>query len=95
VVSTCCELKNMVERAIIISEGDILKLEDFRTGTKISSTKLENIKDSQEIWDLELAEKILIKNALEKSNNNKSKAADLLKISWQSLDRRMKKFELS
>jgi len=31
---------------------------------------------------------------LEKSNNNKSKAAELLKISWQSLDRRLKKFGL-
>jgi DNA-binding NtrC family response regulator len=90
------ELKNMVERAIIISEGDVLKLNDFQVNTNTSnSLNLNTVNDNQEIWDLELAEKILIKKALEKSNNNKSKAADLLKISWQSLDRRMKKFELS
>ncbi|MBN2174935.1 MAG: sigma-54-dependent Fis family transcriptional regulator [Bacteroidales bacterium] len=89
------ELKNLVERAIIISEGDILKLDDFQIGLRTPSPGIDGVKDAIETWDLELAERILIKKALEKSNNNKSKAADLLKISWQSLDRRMKKFELS
>ncbi|PLX14123.1 MAG: hypothetical protein C0598_02085 [Marinilabiliales bacterium] len=35
--------------------------------------------------------KRLIIKALEKTNNNKSKAAELLNITWQALDRRIKK----
>lgn len=89
------ELRNLVERAIIISEKGILMLGDFQIGgaTPVEDTKI--ITPGEEIWDLEVAERRLITRALERSNNNKSKAADLLNISWQSLDRRMKKFDIS
>ncbi|MFA8450395.1 MAG: sigma-54-dependent transcriptional regulator [Bacteroidales bacterium] len=46
----------------------------------------------QESWDLEQIEKEIVLKAMEKANNNKSKAAKLLKISWQALDRRLKKY---
>ncbi len=88
------ELRNMIERALIISENGILKLSDFQIGRMDGGNVMDEISDSQIIWDLEVAEKILIRKALETSNNNKSKAAELLKISWQSLDRRLKKFDL-
>jgi DNA-binding NtrC family response regulator len=89
------ELRNMVERALILSENSHLKLSDFHIGVVESTVTAENIPITDEIWDLEKAELRLLKKALEKSNNNKSKAAELLNISWQSLDRRMKKFEIS
>jgi DNA-binding NtrC family response regulator len=89
------ELRNLVERAIIISENGHLKMSDFLINKVPSPGRTERIQSGEEIWDLEIAELRLIKKALEKSNNNKSKAAELLHISWQSLDRRMKKFELS
>ncbi|MBM3436538.1 MAG: sigma-54-dependent Fis family transcriptional regulator [Bacteroidetes bacterium] len=88
------ELRNLVERAIIVSENGNLKLTDFHIGKAVPSFQAEKGLTAEEIWDLELAEQTLIKKALSKSNNNKSKAAELLKISWQSLDRRMKKFEI-
>jgi DNA-binding NtrC family response regulator len=88
------ELRNLVERAIIVSENGHLKLSDFHIGKIASDGRSEKISTAEEIWDLELAEQILIKKSLEKSSKNKSKAADLLKISWQSLDRRMKKFNI-
>ncbi len=88
------ELRNMIERALIISENGILKLSDFQIGRMDGGNVMDEISDSQIIWDLEVAEKKLIRKALETSNNNKSKAAELLKISWQSLDRRLKKFDL-
>jgi DNA-binding NtrC family response regulator len=88
------ELRNIVERALILSENGHLKLSDFQIGTVESVLKNDNISTGEEIWDLERAELRLIKKALEKANNNKSKAAELLNISWQSLDRRMKKFEI-
>jgi transcriptional regulator with PAS, ATPase and Fis domain len=89
------ELRNMVERAIIISENGTLALSDFQLGN--ASTIIEptiELPTHEMIWDLEVAEKKLITQALERSNNNKSKTAELLNISWQSLDRRLKKFNI-
>ncbi len=88
------ELRNMIERAIILSDNGILKLSDFQIGRADGGSVVVEKPDSEVTWDLEVAEKKLIRKALEKSNNNKSKAAELLKISWQSLDRRLKKFGL-
>lgn len=89
------ELRNMIERAIIISENKVLLWSDFLPGKTEQRTEVSKIPENELIWDLELSEKRLIIKALEQSQNNKSKASDLLNISWQSLDRRMKKFELS
>lgn len=89
------ELRNMIERAIIISENEVLYLDDFQMGKGEIMEDVKTVPLNDMPWDLELAERRLIKNALEKSNNNKSKAAELLNISWQSLDRRLKKFDLS
>ncbi len=89
------ELRNMVERAIILSENGVLTLSDFQLGKSIDIADEPTILSPGElIWDLEIAEKKLIAKALERSSNNKSKAAELLNISWQSLDRRMKKFSI-
>ncbi len=89
------ELRNLIERAIIISENDILTLDDFQIGKTEISEIDESLPDSEVVWDLELSERRLIKKALDRSNNNKSKASELLNISWQSLDRRMKKFDVT
>ncbi|RKE02180.1 sigma-54-dependent transcriptional regulator [Marinifilum flexuosum] len=88
------ELKNMVERAVIICDTNKLGLSHFQ----LNEIK-ENYSDhyhypSEEILDLELVEKNCILKALERSNYNKSKAADLLNITWQSLDRRIKKYKI-
>ncbi|MDQ2177108.1 sigma-54 dependent transcriptional regulator [Marinifilum sp. D714] len=88
------ELKNMVERAVIICDTNKLGLSHFQ----LNEVK-ENYSDhyhypSEEILDLELVEKNCILKALERSNYNKSKAADLLNITWQSLDRRIKKYKI-
>lgn len=87
------ELKNMIERAMILCEGHELLPRHFPgiSGRKVSLIR----KQQEEIMDLELAEQRLIEKALLKTGNNKSKAAALLNISWQSLDRRLKKFGIS
>jgi len=89
------ELRNMVERAIILSEGGQLRLSDFNfqgNGQSVEAVT-EDVADMVN-YDLEEAERRLIIRALQKADNNKSKTADLLKISWQSLDRRIKKYNL-
>ena len=85
------ELKNMVERAVILNDRGKLHLKHFPILAKVSDQPVFS-EGAEIIFDLELAEKNLIMKALEKCKNNKAKAAKLLNITWQSLDRRMKKF---
>lgn len=87
------ELKNMVERAVIICESNKLCLSNFQLSNTIESGTAYHFPE-EEILDLELVEKNCILKALEKANNNKSKAADMLNITWQSLDRRIKKYKI-
>jgi DNA-binding NtrC family response regulator len=86
------ELKNIVERAVILCEGRELTWQDFESGMpgKLEPEQIAS-KDTQ-VLDLEEMEKQMIIRALKKAGNNKAKSAELLNISWQSLDRRMKKF---
>lgn len=91
------ELKNMVERAMILCENNQLLWKDFEHF--ISGSIPEDLAPSISTidtgsFDLEEVEKNLIIKALEKSDYNKSQAAELLNITWQALDRRMKKFGL-
>jgi len=85
------ELKNMVERAVILNERGKLHLKHFPILAKVDDLPVF-LERSEIIFDLDLAEKNLILKALEKCESNKAKAAKLLNITWQSLDRRMKKF---
>jgi transcriptional regulator with PAS, ATPase and Fis domain len=50
--------------------------------------------EKEELFDLEKNEKMLIQKAMEKVNGNKAKAAALLNITWQTLDRRIKKYKM-
>ena len=88
------ELKNMVERALIICDGEELLLDHFQYNQKNISNEVLPSTDENQSMDLEQTEKNMILKALEQSDGNKSKAAALLNITWQSLDRRMKKYEL-
>ncbi len=83
------ELRNICERAVILCRNDIIHPEHFDTISKQGSSI-----NCEENFDLELNEKNLILKALEKSGNNKSVAAKLLNITWQSLDRRLTKFNI-
>jgi len=87
------ELKNMIERAVILCEDEVLGCKHFRLNNQssINKAKPDSNKIDDDNLDLEDNVKTLIIRALEKTNNNKSKAAELLNITWQALDRRIKK----
>lgn len=85
------ELKNIVERALILCDDGVLSMDHFILNPKKMS-KNEIVIHEEGDLDLEQTERSLIIRALSKTGHNKAKAATLLKISWQSLDRRMKKF---
>ena len=79
------ELLHTIERAVILSEGNILKSEDFLLNSK-SSVSIQ-----QGPATLEEMELLMITNALEQNEGNYSVAAEQLGISRQTLYNKMKK----
>jgi DNA-binding NtrC family response regulator len=84
------ELRNMIERAIILCKGDTLTVNDFQT-------KVQNETESPKEminFNLEENELNLIRLALKEKFYNQNKSAELLGITRDSLIRRMKKFNI-
>jgi DNA-binding NtrC family response regulator len=79
------ELQHTIEKAVILSEGNVLKAEDFFMrpilSGKVSETELT----------LEEMEKRMINLAIEKNNGNLSAAAEQLGITRQTLYNKIKK----
>ncbi len=84
------ELKNIAERAVILSENNKLRLNDVI----ISKPDLA-AKNHDETYDLEKIEKQVIIRALEKTHYVQKKAALLLHISRHALHRKMIKYSLA
>jgi DNA-binding NtrC family response regulator len=90
------ELKNLVERVILVSNKDIIKLEDFtdeyKSGPqKTSKTSIPEVGS----MTLDEVEKNMVVKALDHYNNNISKAAKSLGLSRAALYRRMEKFGIT
>lgn len=82
------ELQNVIERAVILASGRLLQTEDFNmlNKTKINDTKIIEL-------DLARLEEQAIEKALQLSNGNMNKAAEMLGISRFSLYRKLNKNE--
>lgn len=87
------ELRNMVERALILSDSDVLQPEDFPLRQEIESvtSKLQKF----ETFDLEKNEIRLIEEALKQSNFNQTQAALMLNISRDAVKRKIKKYKIN
>ncbi len=86
------ELENVIERAVALSNGKTLNRSDiFLHGTYFSS----ELKKEEEFSVMLLAdmEKKLIYKALEKSNGNKTKAADMIGVTPRTLRNKLKEYE--
>lgn len=86
------ELRNMVERAIILCKNESLRPNDFQTRENTDS-EIEKEKENINL-NLEENELKLIRLALEESNYNQTNAAELLGITRDALIRRMKKYNI-
>lgn len=96
------ELKNAIERAMILADGQYLEvgLLPIRISDPASNQNVVHaagdhlVKLPRGGAGLEQIEKELIQQALEYANQNKTKAAKLLKISRDTLRYKVKKYEL-
>lgn len=84
------ELRNMVERAVILAKGGSLGISDFPIKQQKSDLSITN----EAIVSLKINEIKLIRKALENCNNNQQACADMLGITRDALIRKMKKYEI-
>ena len=87
------ELKNLVERTILVSCKEIITDEDFREQYTGTSATLGFKGDS--IYSLDESEKTMILKAVEMYGANRSKIAAVLGLSRQTLYRRMEKYGIN
>ncbi|MDD3078989.1 MAG: sigma-54 dependent transcriptional regulator [Paludibacter sp.] len=86
------ELRNMIERAVILCDGHELLPSHFFLINNSVEKKSDITVEKEEIYNLEEIEKQTIYKALRKCNFNKSEAAKLLNIEWNALYRRIQKY---
>ncbi len=94
------ELRNVIERILILENKDVIEVEDLPVGIG-HGKKRGGVTSSEgpsglplESMTLEELERTAIQQALERSHQNQVKAAKLLDISRDTLRYRMKKFGL-
>ncbi|MEZ5195850.1 MAG: helix-turn-helix domain-containing protein [Bacteroidales bacterium] len=85
------ELQHAVERAVIMSESNVLEPSDFFL-SQIDDNKPADL--SAASMNLEETEKILIRKVIDKHGGNISKAAKELGLTSASLYRRIEKYGL-
>jgi len=84
------ELSNLIERAIILCDGDSLNLDHFPSFLDEKEEQLTLINS----FDLALIERNVIIRALKECDYNKAHAAKLLNLNWNALHRRLLKYSI-
>jgi DNA-binding NtrC family response regulator len=88
------ELRNVVERAMLLAEGQRLEVKDFGALNRAAATG-----DAFDLpaggVDLEAIERSLVAQALRRAGGNQTKAAALLGINRDQMRYRIEKFGLS
>jgi DNA-binding NtrC family response regulator len=84
------ELKNMIESAFIVCDGDVLRARHL--GVHKHKPHNYNVQRYNGSYNLRENERDMIHRALQQSGNQKSKAAAILNITRQSLYRKIEKF---
>ena len=89
------QLKNLVERTILVSKNDELDIDDFRTQLESSPVKKGNIQlPGIGTLTLEEVEVEMIKRAMEHHKNKISKASASLGLTRSALYRRLDKYQI-
>jgi two-component system response regulator AtoC len=88
------ELRNAIERAMLLSEGDELKDADFPLTTGAALRLGDAVQLPAHGIDLEQLERSLVVQALERSGWNQTRAATLLGVNRDQIRYRIEKFKL-
>jgi transcriptional regulator with PAS, ATPase and Fis domain len=84
------ELKNIIERSLIVSNGRELILADLPMEFSVNDTKNSTLS----AFDLASVEKLHIQRVLNHTKNNKAETARLLNIGLSTLYRKMEEYSL-
>jgi len=90
------ELESVVERTLLLAEGDVIRLEDLPAAVRMRHRPGAGgipVEIPDEGLDLEELERTLILRALEKSGGNVTRAARLLGLSRRTLQYRLEKMQ--
>jgi len=90
------ELRNTLERAVIVCDGPVVETKHLHPGFG-QTTVRTSVEDGDAVrlgvgTTVEEAEKLLILKTLEATNNNKTKAAEILGISLKTLHNKLKEY---
>jgi two-component system response regulator AtoC len=88
------ELRNAVERAMLLVEGDELAVEQFPLASGLGARLTEAVELPPTGIDLEQLERSLVVQALERSGWNQTKAAGMLGLNRDQIRYRIEKFKL-
>jgi len=98
------EIRNVIERAVLFEKGDVLSsqnisLQPISQGAGVTDSVLVSVNQDFQLPEaglsLEALEARLLEQALLRSGGNKTKAANLLGLSRETMKYRLKKFKLS
>ncbi len=87
------ELKNVIERAVILSSGDILTADTLPF--EINNAQVQTTgQKTLSAFDLASAEKLHIQKVLNYASGNKTEAAKLLNIGLTTLYRKIEEYNI-
>lgn len=94
------QLKNMVERAAVVASGDLITLDDLPS--EVSTTAYQHlglvggagVKSASLADRVDAYERALIREALEQSGGNQTRAARLLRVPRRTLAHKVKRYGL-
>ena len=91
------EVRNTLERAVIVCEGSLIEPRHLPPNFGVSGLRVASASDSEGIrlevgTTVEEAEKMLILKTLASTNNNKTRAAEILGISLKTLHNKLKEY---
>ncbi|MEP6677402.1 MAG: sigma-54 dependent transcriptional regulator [Ferruginibacter sp.] len=88
------ELKNVIERSVILTDGDMLDVETLPASFQQQDTKTASGKQLS-AFDLASAEKIHIQKVINYTNGNKTETARLLNIALTTLYRKLEEYKIN
>jgi DNA-binding NtrC family response regulator len=92
------ELENVIERAMILCDSDSVSKNDLRlmpvgiSGDSLEGIPMEGTLDEAAKAALKIAESRRIRKALEETHGNKSRASEILKVSYKTLLTKIKDY---